>query len=266
MYIHGEFRNKENNIIAVHIIKGDINTDVMVIGEDGLFFTDEPVIIEQENDDTWEHIITKSATINLITKNYLGDKLWADNARDVRVIITDNTTPIFCGYVEPNTSQQPFTSPLDEFSINCLDGLASLKYYKYDDININTYAQKKSEASTVSFFDVIEKALTPIFNINDIELNRKHLFYDGSVAVEEGREKTLFQDLGIAEINFLGDEYDDVWSYEDVLKEILKYLNLHIIQHGNDIYLFNFDTIRKGTAAWIDLHHENDIRFEGMKK
>lgn len=266
MYIHGEFRNKENDVIAVHIIKGDINTDVMVIGEDGLFFTDEPVIIEQENDDTWEHIITKSATINLITKNYLGDKLWADNARDVRVIITENTTPIFCGYVEPNTYQQPFTSPLDEFSINCLDGLASLKYYKYDDININTYAQKKSEASTVSFFDVIEKALTPIFNINDIELNRKHLFYDGSVAVEEGREKTLFQDLGIAEINFLCDEYDDVWSYEDVLKEILKYLNLHIIQHGNDIYLFNFDTIRKGTAAWIDLHHENDIRFECMKK
>ena len=141
MYIHREFRNKENDVIAVHIIKGDINTDVMVIGEDGLFFTDEPVIIEQENDDTWEHIITKSATINLITKNYLGDKLWADNARDVRVIITENTTPIFCGYVEPNTYQQPFTSPLDEFSINCLDGLASLKYYKYDDININPLAE-----------------------------------------------------------------------------------------------------------------------------
>lgn len=37
MYIHGEFRNKENDVIAVHIIKGNVNEDVMLIGEDGLF-------------------------------------------------------------------------------------------------------------------------------------------------------------------------------------------------------------------------------------
>ena len=66
MYIHGEFRNKQSDIIAVHIIKGNINEDVMLIGEDELYFTDDPVIIEQENDDTFEHIITKSATINFI--------------------------------------------------------------------------------------------------------------------------------------------------------------------------------------------------------
>ena len=101
MYIHGEFRDKDNNRIEVKILNGD-RSEEMVIGEDGLFFTDDPVVIEQENDDTFTTIITKSASINLLTNNYIGGELFADNARSVKVVIEKNSIVQFMGYVEPN--------------------------------------------------------------------------------------------------------------------------------------------------------------------
>ena len=128
MYIHGEFRDRDNNRIEVKILNGDRSQE-MVIGENGLFFADNPVVIEQENDNTFNAIITKSASINLLTNQYIGGELFADNARSVKVVIEKNSIVQFMGYVEPNTFNQPYTSPLDDFTINCVDCIATLSYY-----------------------------------------------------------------------------------------------------------------------------------------
>lgn len=154
MYIHGTFKDKNNNDIKVKILNGSKDEE-MVIGENGLFFTDDPVSIEMENDDTFTHIITKSATINLLTDKYLGQYLFADNARSVMVVIERNSTVLFMGYVEPNSFNQPFTSPLDEFTINCVDCLATLSYYNYSYAKLSTYNEKKASAATTTFKDIL---------------------------------------------------------------------------------------------------------------
>ncbi len=38
-----------------------------------------------------------------------------------------------------------------------------------------------------------------------------------------------------------------MWTQEDVLGEILKYLNLHIVQEGTAFYIFSWESIRKNS-------------------
>lgn len=252
MYLEGRFKDKKNNSIIVEITDGD-DAQKTVIGQDGLFFTDDPVIIEQENDDTFEEIITKSATISLYTKDYLGGQLFADNSRSITVSITKNGQNIFSGYVEPSTFTQPFTSPLDEFSINCIDRLATLKYYNYGEITLKNYKEKKAAASTTSFKSILKNALSPLLK-NDITHDRAgKIFYDHSKKLTKEDKDDIFTSLGISEQLMIGDDFDDVWTYEETLREILKYLNLHIIQHGIDFYIFDWEKIRNGSTVWVDI-------------
>lgn len=72
MRIYGDFRDINDNLISVEITsnKGDVEIE---IGSGNLFFGDTPVVIRQTVDDTFETIIRKSATVNFVTKSYLGE-------------------------------------------------------------------------------------------------------------------------------------------------------------------------------------------------
>ena len=261
MYIHGEFRDKDNNRIEVKILNGD-RSEEMVIGENGLFFTDDPVTIEQENDDTFNTIITKSASINLLTNNYIGGELFADNARSVKVVIEKNSTVQFMGYVEPNSFNQPYTSPLDEFTINCVDCLATLSYYNYSNTKLSNYKDKKASASTVTFKQLITDALEPfkeLATLQTIMVNPKIYIMDikGTTA---NRKAMLYDDLSVSELNFYGDDFDDIWTYEDVINEVLQYTNMHVIQSNGDFYIFDWDGLKNQITGWYNLSDGSTYR------
>ena len=254
MYIHGEFRDKNNNLIEVKILNDD-RQEEMVIGENGLFFTDDPVTIEQENDDTFSPIVTKSASINLLTNHYIGNKLFADNARSAKVVIEKNAVVQFMGYVEPNSFNQPWTDPLDEFTINCSDCLATLSYYNYSYTKLSTYKEKKASATNVTFKQIITDALEPfdeLASIEKIPITPK-IYVMNVKGISKDRTETLYDDLAINELNFYGDDFDDIWTYEDVLKEILQYTNMHIIQYEGDFYIFDYDGIKNQNCIWRKL-------------
>ena len=261
MYIHGEFRDKDNNRIEVKILNGD-RSEEMVIGENGLLFTDDPVTIEQENDDTFNTIITKSASINLLTNNYIGGELFADNARSVKVVIEKNSTVQFMGYVEPNSFNQPYTSPLDEFTINCVDCLATLSYYNYSNTKLSNYKDKKASASTVTFKQLITDALEPfkeLATLQTIMVNPKIYIMDikGTTA---NRKAMLYDDLSVSELNFYGDDFDDIWTYEDVINEVLQYTNMHVIQSNGDFYIFDWDGLKNQITGWYNLSDGSTYR------
>lgn len=261
MYIHGEFRDKDNNRIEVKILNGD-RSEEMVIGEDGLFFTDDPVTIEQENDDTFNTIITKSASINLLTDNYIGGELFADNARSVKVVIEKNSVTQFMGYVEPNSFNQPYTSPLDEFTINCVDCLATLSYYNYSYAKLSNYKDKKASASTVTFKQLITDALEPfkeLATLQTIMVNPKIYIMDikGTTA---NRKAMLYDDMSVSELNFYGDDFDDIWTYEDVINEVLQYTNMHVIQSNGDFYIFDWDGLKNQITVWFNLSDGSTYR------
>ena len=256
MYIHGEFRDKDNNRIEVKILNGD-RSEEMVIGENGLFFTDDPVTIEQENDDTFNTIITKSASINLLTNQYIGGELFADNARSVKVVIEKNSIVQFMGYVEPNSFNQPYTSPLDDFTINCTDCLATLSYYNYSNTKLSNYNEKKASASTVTFRQLITDALEPFRELATLPTipHYPNIYVMDIKGTTASRKAMLYDDLSVSELNFYGDDFDDVWTYEDVINEVMQYTNMHIIQSNGDFYIFDWDGIK---AQITDLHNLSD--------
>ena len=246
MTIYGTFKDINNQTVEVEIINSSIEGNQVEIGEDGLFFSGDPIQIESNNDDTFKHIIKKTATINLVTNRYVGNLFFAENARSVSVEITKDNECLFYGFVDPNTFSQPFTNPLDVFSINCIDCLSTLQYYNYKNSTIRNYSDKKVTATTISFYNIIN-------NMFDNAILQGNIYYDLSKGLTSGTTSTVFENCGIAENVMYGDEFKDCWTDEQTLNEIMQYLNLHIVQEGKDYFIFDWNTLKNARPNWINV-------------
>ena len=77
------------------------------------------------------------------------------------------------------------------------------------------------------------------------------VYYDGSKTLQNGN---IFNRVGCPESLFLGDDYDDVETIEEVLDKLLKFLNLNIIQNGYDFYIFSDSTLAaKDSITWTNI-------------
>ena len=255
--ISGTFKDIYDNDIIVTIEKQSNDTSTFTFNEEGcgLYFAgDEPVSITQDVENEFQHILSKQCTINLICEDYVGDLFFADNARDVSVKVSKaftvgmvtRLTTLFKGFLEPITFAQGFAHKLESFTLTANDYLGTLEYLKYKDITLSTYAQAKQNASNVSFE-------TMLFDILPNEINTK-IWYDKSKGIDSSRITSVFSDLGIFESYLLGETYDDLWTKQEVLDEILRYLNLHIMQEGEEFFIFDWDFIRgEGGSTWYNL-------------
>lgn len=252
MILRGEFRDLSDELLTV-IIKSGGSGEVKEIGKDGLYFSSEPVHLEETLDDITEHVIRKSATINLVVSDYLGDLLFTGAARDIVVNIWKGSECVFAGYVEPATFSQPFNSNVDEFTLNCTDFLSTLQYTSYKNIVPLNYRQAVQEAGSTSFKQVIDG----MFDTRGLNLNnnqKPRLLYDQSKGTAMGKEGTVFEELSISELFIIGKDENSTWTNEDLLKEVMLYLNLHIRQEGLDFYIYDWDTLVQGNSInWLDL-------------
>lgn len=253
MYIHGDFRDVNNVLYSVHILSDNDKTKELTIGEKGLYFSGSPISIETDIDDTFQTIIRRSATINLVTSDYIGDKLFANNSRNIKVNIYKEDLCIYAGFVEPNTFSQPFANGLEEFTINTTDALTTLQYYNYGDVTLKTYLKAKKDAKVKTFKDMLDQMLGDILNIDIVNGTGGVIYYDLSKGITKGKESTIFNDCSMSELYLLGDEADDVWTNEDVLEQMLQYLNLHIIQDGLDYYIFDWNSIKNRRTNWQNM-------------
>ena len=102
MLIKGSF--KQQNILWEVYFKSDLYPEVSLeIGSspDGIFsdssdfqvyFSSDAVEVTTESpEDTFQPIIKHSATVNLLTKTYIGQYFWSESPLDIRVEIFTNT-------------------------------------------------------------------------------------------------------------------------------------------------------------------------------
>lgn len=259
MLLFGEFRNINNELIKVQILTNQSDkVKKEVSRENGLWFSSDPIHIETDISDTFETLIRKSCTINLITNGYMGAELFADNSRSAEVTITKEDEVIFFGFLEANTFDQPFAKPLEEFSLNCIDALSTLQYYKYKDITLNNFEGKKKLATNITFKGMLDLMF-------ESTICKRSIFYDLSKGISANRTENIFDDLAMSEQYVIGEDYDDTWTYEDVLIQILQYLNLHIIQNGYDYYIFDWDSIRNGNEIWFDITRKTRTTFQSQQ-
>ena len=143
----GQFRNINNDLITVQItINNQATPIIQITRENGLWFSADPIQIATDIDDTFEHLIRKSCTINLITNGYVGTDLFAENARSVEVEILNGDVCLFHGYLEPNTFNE----------INCFGIVKDESLLNYDVSSFIKNGAKKAivrQNSNILLFD-----------------------------------------------------------------------------------------------------------------
>lgn len=239
-YLHGQFLSNNNTLYEVRIKNNSAVSGEMIIGGDSVKFSSDPVHITTNCESLFTHIIKKSATITLYSKVMLTDYIFADNQNDVEVEIYEGNNLIFKGFVEPNIYSMPYAHEWDEISINCLDYLSIMQYSKPTDNS--TYETVKANAS-----------IKPLYQIITNLIPNRQIVFDGSRTVANNGGYNIFHCISVSELVFLGDNEDDVMTNEEILFQILQYLNLHIIQEGNTFYIFDFNSRHKNSIRWVDM-------------
>lgn len=261
MYIHGSFLSQQSDTITVHIVTGNDRTQTIEIGTEkaDVYFSEDPAEIENEVNDTFDVLLRNSAKIRLLCGNLIKD-LFSTSCRDAVVNIYKNDTCIFAGFIEPQTLSQPYNDRWDELELNCIDALSALQYSKYKNVGALgvIYAFVKAEAAQRSFYDIATEILQGVTGGLDILGNQNIKFwYDGSKAVDAqtANRYQVFKQLSISDLLFLGDDESDVWQQDEVLEELLKYLNLHIVQDGFNFYIFSWESVKAAPdkIIWHDI-------------
>lgn len=261
MYIHGSFLSQQSDTITVHIVTGNDRTQTIEIGTEkaDVYFSEDPAEIENEVNDTFDVLLRNSAKIRLLCGNLIKD-LFSTSCRDAVVNIYKNDTCIFAGFIEPQTLSQPYNNRWDELELNCIDALSALQYSKYKNVGALgvIYAFVKAEATQRSFYDIATEILKGVTEGLDILGNQNIKFwYDGSKAVDAqtANRYQVFKQLSISDLLFLGDDESDVWQQDEVLEELLKYLNLHIVQDGFNFYIFSWESVKAtpDKIIWHDI-------------
>lgn len=260
MYLHGHFYNQREERIEVHILTGGDHTKETVIGEKNgeLSFTDDPVELTSQVNDTFDHLLCQQATVRLLARNFVPDFFCA-SCRDAVVNIYREGECLFAGFIEPQSYSQGYNEEFDEIELSCIDALTALQYAKYRDVGSLgvLYNVVKAEAEQRTFLAMLKEILGGVTaELDIVGGNAMRYLYDGSKAVDDlaGNRYSIFGQLTVSELLFLGDEEDDVWQQDEVLEEILKYLNLHIVQDGFTFYLLSWESVKGDERIyWRDL-------------
>lgn len=260
MYLHGHFYNQKEERIEVHVLTGGDRTKEIVIGEKNgeLSFTDDPVDLTSQVNDTFDHLLCQQATVRLLARNFVLDFFCA-SCRDAVVNIYREGKCLFAGFIEPQSYSQGYNEEFDEIELSCIDALTALQYAKYRDVGSLgvLYNVVKAEAEQRTFLSMLKEILGGVTaELDIVGGNAMRYLYDGSKAVDDlaGNHYAIFGQLTVSELLFLGDEEDDVWQQDEVLEEILKYLNLHIVQDGFTFYLFSWESVKGDERIyWRDL-------------
>ena len=260
MYLHGHFYNQKEERIEVHILTGGDRTKETVIGDKNgeLSFTDDPVELTSQVNDTFDHLLCQQATVRLLARNFVPDFFCA-SCRDAVVNIYREGKCLFAGFIEPQSYSQGYNEEFDEIELSCIDALTALQYAKYRDVGSLgvLYNVVKAEAEQRTFLVMLKEILGGVTaELDIVGGNAMRYLYDGSKAVDDlaGNRYAIFGQLTVSELLFMGDEEDDVWQQDEVLEEILKYLNLHIVQDGFTFYLFSWESVKGDERIyWRDL-------------
>lgn len=258
--IYGEFADKTQQLVRVYIkIPGGGN--LPQIGgrssdDADIYFTTNPVEISTEIGDTFDVILMKSCTVNLYIKQYLGDKLFTSDSRNIILNVWKGDKCLFAGFIEPNIYNQPYNHTYDQLSLNFTDALATFQYFPYKNILTDEqYQNFRQTADKVS----LESILSNIFNrlpvLNLVTGRNNSIYYDGSVRPTASSSPTsIFSDVQLYDLLWAGEELDDMMTEEEVLEEVLRYLDLHIIQEGCNFHIFCWQTIKdRRTIDWYPI-------------
>lgn len=247
MRITGDFINKAGQKVSVDILSGAAEPLLKVDGGRLAFPLEDAVTVEGMCNGTLDRIVPHQARIRLLTADYLGE-IFAASPADTTVTIAVDKHAVFRGHLMPRAYSQGYADALDELELTCIDYLTALKYGNYLGIGTRAgapdYADAKASAGMRSFRDLILEALP-----DDVQVS-----YDGSRLFDvSGHPFDTFDRLSVNTLLFFGSDESDMWSSKKIVEAILRYLNLHIVQRGDEVYIYDIESLSGDSITWTDL-------------
>lgn len=222
----GQFKDINDKLYKVEIINDKQGNDIT------LTFSGTPFTTSIENDDIlFKPCKYSSATIGLLTKDYLYD-LYSSKAQENKITFTDDKGNIvWVGYVTPNLYSQSYEYDLEELELECIDALSTLQYYDYTPI------------------DNGRKQILAIKDLLCYCLNKcnayKAFYFSGIYTTGDKLDDYLLSHTYISEQNFF-DEEDKPMTFQQVLEEVCKFFNVTAVAIGENVYFINYDAIKSG--------------------
>lgn len=258
MTIHGEFINMAEQRVTVYISTAGAGQDIEVGDEqqDEMYFSPSPVHIHNEANDMFDVLRRQSATISFLTKRW-HPELFSKSVCSAVVNISVDGTCVFAGYIEPQVYAQHYNEVYDMLTLNCVDTLTALQHSCYQDVGTpgKNYHQMKQKAGVKTFKDILLGELDAASSRVDIVGGSSFkVYYDGSKQASRETAGSIFDELELSELLFYDDSTRDMWKSGEVVEELLRFLNLHIVQHGLSYFIFSWERIKKGgTLRFTDL-------------
>ena len=254
----GEFadiNNKYKYQVTFETKSGSGNQEIQLSGED-------PIIIRQNGDKLFDPIKTQSATVKIVSAEYLYPLYNA--GYNVSVTIkrknynaADYTIVLFYGYVTPNIYNQTYQY-VDEVEIECISDLAMLKYQDYATIN--------DDKMIYSVADIIKRCLNNTRYTYLYMVTPDYYGFDrDAVGQTKCTQHDILKALYLDEVNFFDDNEEQTpWTRYEVLEEIMKYLDLSLVEYQYKLMAVNYGQNWKTNK---DIHSEvYDLRTLDTRK
>lgn len=241
--IYKGYFSSVNNIyyrVEIETSKGS-GTKEIILGANP-FVTDMSVDSKQ----IYSPIKGTTATIEVFLEDFIFD-FYTENPTGTKVkLIKNNTNEIvWLGYITPQMFSQGFQLGPETISLEAVDTISVLE-------NINYKAPDKQ---VLSFEQILRKILTNV----DV----RYLFVSDNVQLSgQNGTDSILDKLYISEMNFFkqksdAETDDDVcWKCMEILNEICQFLGYVALMYGEDVYLLDYDAIKKGNPYY----YRYDIR------
>lgn len=200
--------------------------------------------IEAEDKHIYSPIKCGGATVGILSENFNTD-FYSGEAQGVKVTLyneNDSNKVEWVGYIAPTAYDQNFDEYYEEVELDCIDGIASLKYLPY---------RSDGEHTITTFLDIILNCLKQSGCY-------KNFYISDNVQLTRNGTDSVIEKFRISQSNFY-DERKDVtqsdddiaWSCYDVLYEICQFLGYTLFPDGEDIYIVDYDAIRTGNNKYF---------------
>lgn len=209
----------------------------------------------QNKNDLFEPIIASNLKLNLEDGQDIGlSDLYSEEEKQFQVLLYLNSKTLFIGFIKPDGIWEDYVSDRWFLSIQCIDGLSTLKNISFSNANGIVYSGKRSLLSVIT--DCISKtALNLSININC------NLFYEGFDSFDNILDNVIIN----TERYF--QNADQPMDCETVLKSLLTIFNCSLIQMDGEWWIFRTIDLDLNTSfsKYIDGVFAYNFEYEPNK-
>lgn len=263
MLYSGKFKTISEEDVTVYILtENDSSTTTSMNNpNDDIKFASDPCTVEYSLSQTFDVLVMKSCTINLLVKHYLGDSLFANNSRSIIVNVWKEDECVFAGFLEPDVYSQPYNHKWDQLTLTANDAVSTLQYHLYGNIERESeYTALKQTADSTTFKTILSSIFSVLPNLDLKHGRGSVLYYDGSVRLNSSAAVDSIFNVSIFDSLFMGEEFDDLKHHDEVMEIILTYFNLHFRQEGLHFYIWHWANIQnRNTINWYPIMAGEDV-------